>query len=203
MMRNFTLVLALVAMTVLACAPSQSAASKNKVSTAATSAAAAAGLMPAGCHYRQVGTVTTPDPVCTPGATNPLVTEANLASTICRAGSARTVQLSEAFIAPIKRRLMVAYHAAEPAGDYELDHLVPLEVGGAPSTVTNLWPELNSHPAPGVANVKDPVEDYVHHAICARTMTLRKGQQIFMTGEWATLVDDPAVHSQIPHAAAG
>jgi hypothetical protein len=44
---------------------------------------------------------------------------------------------------------MVAYHVAEPGGDYELDHLVPLEVGGAPSTATNLWPEPNSHPAPG------------------------------------------------------
>lgn len=198
-MRNSTLVLTLVAITVLACGPPQLAASKNKVSTAATAAAAAAGLMPADCHYRQVGTVTTPDPVCTPGATNPLVTQANLASTICQAGSARTVQLSEAFIAPIKRRLMVAYHAAEPAGNYELDHLVPLEVGGARSTATNLWPELNSHPAPGVANVKDPVEDYVHHAICARTMTLQRGRQIFMTGQWATLVDDPAVHPHIPH----
>ena len=110
MIRNLTLAVTLVAMTVLACGPPQSAAAKNKLATATTFAAAAAGLTPTDCQYRQVGTVTTPEPVCTPGATNPLVTQANLASTICQAGYARTVQLSKPFIAPIKRRLMVAYH---------------------------------------------------------------------------------------------
>ena len=38
------------------------------------------------CHARPVANGTLPDPVCTPGATDPHVTQATLGTTICRAG---------------------------------------------------------------------------------------------------------------------
>jgi hypothetical protein len=42
---------------------------------------------PGTCHYRTAANgQTLPDPTCTPGATNPKVTQDSLATTICRAG---------------------------------------------------------------------------------------------------------------------
>lgn len=195
----FTLALPLFAMSLLACGPPQAATTKAKAASPSP-AAVPTGPMPTDCHYGKAGAVTMPDAGCTPGATDPLVTQANVASTICRAGYAATVQLPESSAASLKRQLMVAYHLAGPADDYELDHLVPLEVGGAPFAASNMWPQLNTHPAGDVANVKDPVEDYVHHAICTGTMTLTQGQQVFLTAQWAALVDKPEVHPVVPHA---
>jgi hypothetical protein len=199
MKRMFTLALPLFAISLLACGPPQSAATSSKASTASP-AAAPSGPMPTDCHYGKVGAVSVPDLGCTPGATDPLVTQANVLSTICRTGYAATVQLSASSTASLKRQLMVAYHLTGPADDYELDHLVPLEVGGAPSAATNLWPQLNSHPASNVANVKDPVEDYVHHAVCTGAMTLTQGQEVFLTGQWAAMVDKPEIHPVVPHS---
>jgi len=36
---------------------------------------------------------------------------------------------------------MQAYGFIDSPGNYELDHLIPLELGGAPEDVKNLWPE--------------------------------------------------------------
>ena len=58
-----------------------------------------------------------------------------------------------------------AYGESGGLGLYELDHLVPLELGGSSDTA-NLWPELNDHP-PGAVNSKDPVEDELHDLVCA------------------------------------
>jgi hypothetical protein len=42
----------------------------------------------------------------------------------------------------IKRDQMAAYGLqGQRLGEYELDHLIPLELGGAPQEVANLWPE--------------------------------------------------------------
>jgi hypothetical protein len=64
--------------------------------------------------------------------------------------------------------------------NYELDHLIPLELGGT-SEVKNLWPE----PRTGEwnAGVKDRLENRVHALVCSGRMTLQGGQAIFM-GDW-------------------
>ena len=200
MTRMFTLALPLLAISLLACGPPQTAATSSKASTPSP-AAVPVGPMPTDCHSGKAGGVTMPDMGCTPGATDPLITPANVLTTICRTGYAASVQLSASSAASLKRQLMVAYHLTGPADDYELDHLVPLEVGGAPFAATNLWPQPNTHPATSVANVKDPVEDYVHHAVCTGAMTLTQGQEVFLTGQWAGMVDKPEVlHSVGPHS---
>jgi hypothetical protein len=61
----------------------------------------------------------------------------------------------------------------EPAGTYELDHLVPLELGGDNSN-RNLWPEPAS-PGPGF-HQKDDLENYLHDAVCAGRMQLADAQ---------------------------
>jgi hypothetical protein len=61
----------------------------------------------------------------------------------------------------------------EPSGSYELDHLVPLELGGDNSN-RNLWPEAAS-PVPGF-HQKDQLENYLHDAVCAGRMALADAQ---------------------------
>ena len=56
--------------------------------------------------------------------------------------------------------------------EYTIDHLVPLEVGGAGIDLRNVWPEPRAE-----AKRKDEVEDALHQAVCYdHTMTLRDAQ---------------------------
>jgi hypothetical protein len=56
----------------------------------------------------------------------------------------------------MKHRLMRIYGVTGSIHDYELDHLIPLELGGCPTCEANLWPEAKNL-FPG-ANKKDQVE---------------------------------------------
>lgn len=66
-------------------------------------------------------------------------------------------------------------------GGCEIDHLVPLELGGL-DDLRNLWPQP-SQPIPGF-HQKDILENYLRHAVCIdKTMALAKAQQLLM-GDW-------------------
>ncbi len=132
---------------------------------------------PGHCHARGV----LPDPKCTPGAVNPAVTQANIASTICRPGYSESVRPPESYTETLKRREMASYNDHQPIWDYELDHLVSLELGGAPSDPRNLWPELGASPNP-----KDRVEDAAHAAVCDHRLALVTAQQEIATN-WVAL----------------
>jgi hypothetical protein len=58
-------------------------------------------------------------------------------------------------------------------GQYEVDHLIPLEVGGA-NDIANLWPEA-AEPTPGY-HQKDEVENYLHDQICSGKLPLQQAQ---------------------------
>jgi hypothetical protein len=65
----------------------------------------------------------------------------------------------------IKRAQMAAYGlGGQPLAGYELDHLISLELGGAPADVADLWPQ----PWTGTANAsqKDAVESYLRREAC-------------------------------------
>jgi hypothetical protein len=125
------------------------------------------GTLTGPCRARDGGEL--PDRSCTPGAIDPAVTQANIQSTICRSGYTTTVRPPESQTEKFK------WDAAEPAyGQHdisgELDHLVPLELGGA-NDARNLWVEAGSIP-----NAKDAVEDALNKAVCAGRMPLRAAQ---------------------------
>jgi hypothetical protein len=67
---------------------------------------------------------------------------------------------------------MLAYGDTRPISDYEYDHFVPLELGGASNDPRNLWPEPGRPPNP-----KDNVENELRRAVCDRRMTLARAQQ--------------------------
>jgi hypothetical protein len=138
------------------------------------------GSYPSRCRARDGNEL--PDPACTPGATNPAVTQATIAHTICRSGYTARIRPAESVTEAIKRRAIPAYgnYAGPRLGSYELDHLISLELGGAPSDVRNLWPEKGLH------NAKDPVENAAKRAVCSGQMTLAAAQYAIATN-WIAL----------------
>jgi hypothetical protein len=119
-----------------------------------------------------------PDPHCTPGALDPRVNQADVKRTICVRGYTRSVRPPESYTSSLKRRQLTAYgwYAGRTPAAYEEDHLIPLELGGAPSDPRNLWPEARVG-AKGGAGQKDVLENYLHRAVCSGAMSLRDAQQ--------------------------
>jgi hypothetical protein len=117
------------------------------------------------------------DRSCTPGALNPAVTQATLSRTICRPGGyTDSVRPPESYTEPLKYRLMGAYgFGGRSAANFELDHLIALELGGAPADPRNLWPE--PHGSSRGAYQKDTVENQLHDAVCAGRISLAKAQR--------------------------
>lgn len=158
---------------------------------------AAPSATPGGrCHYRQGAGSTDPldvlpDPVCTPGVRNPAVTQATIGSTICKSGWTATIRPPLAVTQAIKARSLTDYGRPQSdAASTELDHLLSLELGGAPADPANLWVEPNyavPHPTSFDHNPKDPLENRLKHAICSGQVTLAAAQAAFLT-DWTTTV---------------
>ena len=135
---------------------------------------------PASCHARGRGALTLPDPRCTPGATDRRVTQATIGETICSPGYTRRVRPPKSVTEPEKRASLRAYGERGPLRDYEYDHLIPLELGGAPNDPRNLWPEPGGSP-----NLKDRLENRLHALVCARRLSLGTARRA-VAGNWIT-----------------
>jgi hypothetical protein len=128
-----------------------------------------------------------------PGAINPNVTQDNIHQTICVKGWSQSVRPLDSFTEPLKLHLLVEHAPGDNPRQFELDHRVPIEDGGCPTCVANLWlqPWRDSHHhvcQPAVlmdAACKDRLENLVHRRICAGQMSLATGQAIFL-GDWIT-----------------
>jgi hypothetical protein len=125
-----------------------------------------------------------PDPACTPGALNPDVTPATMGMTICVSGWTATIRPSSSYTNKLKKQGIADYGYADTnISDYEEDHFLPLELGGAPKDPTNLWPE--PHAGTENSTAKDSVENKVKKAVCAGKAPLRDAQQA-MLDDWIT-----------------
>jgi hypothetical protein len=100
------------------------------------------------------------------------VTQANIDSTICTYGYTRTVRPPESVTEPEKLASMAAYGDSGSPHDYEYDHLVPLELGGATNDARNLWPEPSPTP-----NRKDDLENRLRASVCAGELSLASAQR--------------------------
>lgn len=133
--------------------------------------------------FLAVAILTVPDPTVTPGAVNPAVTQTNIAKTICVPGWTKTIRPRASYTNRLKVRQLASgpYMSAAAPRDFEEDHLVSLEIGGHPTDERNLWPQHWA--APMGARQKDQLENYLHRAVCAKTMTLRRAQAA-MSSDW-------------------
>jgi hypothetical protein len=112
-------------------------------------------------------------------ALNSAVTEATLNETICSPGYTPRVRLPWYTMARIKLRLLRARGESWlDAPKYELDHIIPLCLGGAPGDLSNLqlqpWDE---------ATRKDRVEVQAMRCVCAGKATLAEAQHDLAT-DW-------------------
>jgi hypothetical protein len=119
-----------------------------------------------------------PNPALTPGEVFVDVTAAQ----VCVSGYASSVRnvIHEQYLA-VYASYGIPY--PEAPGSYELDHLVPLELGGD-NADRNLWPEPAA-PVPGF-HEKDELENYLHDAVCGGRMTLADAQR-GIAANWALL----------------
>lgn len=125
-----------------------------------------------------------PDPACTPGALNPDVTQSTIGSTICVSGWTATIRPSTSYTNKLKTQGIVDYGYSDTSlSDYEEDHFLPLELGGAPKDPKNLWPE--PHAGSENSASKDSVENAVKKAVCAGKATLSAAQHA-MLDDWTT-----------------
>ena len=122
----------------------------------------------------------------TPGAVNPRITQSNIRDTICRPGYTATVRPPFEYTNAMKHHLMRAYGVSGSIHDYELDHLIPLELGGCPNCETNLWPQPRNV-FPG-ASEKDEVEDYLHHQVCSGALPLAEAQREIASDWYAVYI---------------
>jgi hypothetical protein len=108
----------------------------------------------------------------TPGVLNPAVTQATIASTICRRGWTRTIRPPVDYTNALKRRQLRQYGLRGPPSGFQEDHLISLELGGSPADARNLWPE----PYPRASAV-DRIENDLNHRVCAGSLTLAEAQR--------------------------
>lgn len=111
-----------------------------------------------------------PDPKLTPGAVIATETGDSLCAKNFRTSSVRSVPESE------KNKVYAEYGIkTHKAGEYEIDHLISLELGGS-NDIKNLWPQ-SYLTKPWNAHVKDKLENWLHKAVCEHRITLGEAQQ--------------------------
>src|SRR5580704_16079699 len=126
------------------------------------------GTLHGRCYFRDGSKL--PDPRCTPGSIDPIVTQANIKSTICRTGWTEPhLRPPESQTEDFKRYVAFPHYGLTWYRSSELDHLVPLELGGS-NDATNLWPELGKPSG----NPKDSVENALHRAVCSGRVSLAR-----------------------------
>jgi hypothetical protein len=118
-----------------------------------------------------------PDSGCTPGA---IFSDATV-DKICTPGYASSVRNVST---SLKNQVYASYGiTTHYTGQYEVDHLVSLELGGS-NDISNLWPEA-ANPTPGF-HQKDQLENYLHDQVCAGKMPLEQAQ-IEIATNWLTI----------------
>lgn len=118
-------------------------------------------------------------PVLADPALNPEVTQATITETICAPGYTYTVRPSWYESAKLKLKLLKAHGETwVSAPKYQLDHIIPLCLGGSPTDPSNLQLEPIDE-----AYRKDRVEIQAMRCVCAGKVTLAEAQHD-LTSDW-------------------
>jgi hypothetical protein len=108
-----------------------------------------------------------PNPYLTPGATDRRVKQTTIRQTICAPAWVARVRPPASYTSALELTQMNAYQESDPPSGYEEDHLIPLELGGAPRDPKNLWPEKRPR-----AGEVDKIEVALARQVCLGTISL-------------------------------
>lgn len=114
------------------------------------------------------------DRKCNPGAINPNVTQANIHETICKKYWTDSIRPSTGKIRNVQM-MRYGMTAANPGKEIREDHIISLELGGAPANPDNLYPQRYAD-----SITKDREEDRLHAEVCSGHMDLATAQQTIM-----------------------
>lgn len=161
------------------------------------------------CHVRYINGLPSPDPDCTPGAINPTVTVNILRDRTFRTRCIRNRTTDE-------QRKNLAYewygiphprHNFGPQQTCELDHVVPLELGGA-DTLDNIFPQCGPAGVPLEQRFfkrKDTVENYLAWAVKSGRMDLSAAQR-GIASDWTqylNVAEDACPGGRCPYSRRG
>ena len=136
-----------------------------------------------------------PDSKLTPGEIFPGVTAAQ----VCVSGWA---EAHRNVTEEVRHQVFAEYGLSYGVhGSYEVDHLIPLELGGS-NDIRNLWPEPQGGSQPGYPS-KDRLENRLHLLVCDGSVTLAAAQHAIATNWWAaytTYLATPAPSLPAPPA---
>ncbi len=122
-----------------------------------------------------------PDKDCSPGAVFENVTKEK----ICVQGYTKTVR---SVSTSLRKKVFAEYGIdyPQPYGSYEVDHLIPLSLGGN-NDIANLFPEAQN-PYPGFKE-KDVVENYLHEEVCKGNISLSAAEQQ-ISNDWIIIYNN-------------
>jgi hypothetical protein len=110
------------------------------------------------------------------GALNPVVRQETIDQTICVPGYAKGVRPATSYTNGVKRMLFQRAHMNPAlAQTYELDHIIPLALGGHPRKVENL--ALQPWEGENGAKRKDRIETKLQCLVCSGQVTLAQAQR--------------------------
>jgi hypothetical protein len=109
------------------------------------------------------------------GAINTDVTQTNIQQTICVPGYTKTIRPSTMYTNGVKQRLLrEAGINQSRISDYELDHIIPLAIGGHPRKLANL--QLQLWEGEDGAKRKDRIEVKLQCLVCTEQISLGDAQ---------------------------
>lgn len=113
----------------------------------------------------------------TPGAKVTNVNQGNVKSTICLASYVKKNSPSSSFLNSLKAKQIKAGYLVDGLTDTKLyaeDLLIPIELGGSPTSEENLWPQLID--GTNGFLVKNKLEKILHDSVCKGQMSLEQAQ---------------------------
>lgn len=90
---------------------------------------------------------------------------------ICQAGFAGDARSERPVTVKLRNQVLESYGIPKNAKGYTLDHVIPIELGGATNDARNLYPG-----EPTNQRAKDKVENAMHRAVCEGGLALWKAQ---------------------------
>jgi hypothetical protein len=120
-------------------------------------------------------------------ALNPDVSQKSIGETICVSGYTKSVRPLSSYTQGVKTKLLRESGIdVSRAGQYELDHIIPLALGGNPRRLSNLW--LQPWDGPHGAHMKDILEVRLQRLVCAGQMPLLEAQ-FCIAEDWETCAE--------------